>query len=245
MLDNFLHVQSLIVQKTKLIDDCAHLLMSGVVTKPLATELTKPVASELTKPLATERELTKPLATELTKPLLPAFAFISSESDADKRRFCVACVSALETHLQGRTPVFLLQELSKIMCPVKTLPIYLLILTKSPSQEEYIRGTMTKNPYVSSDIGLVMRDVKRKICLDLDMAGLMDDENGMRSSYYHIYVVLVLLYMYYCICVQVLLCVSSYYYICVLLILAYMFARAQAWSCWCAATLSALTCRYT
>ena len=25
----------------------------------------------------------------------------------------------------------------------------------------------------------VMRDVKRKICLDLDMAGLMDDENGM------------------------------------------------------------------
>ena len=24
-----------------------------------------------------------------------------------------------------------------------------------------------------------MRDVKRKICLDLDMAGLMDDENGM------------------------------------------------------------------
>jgi len=172
---------------------------------------------------------------------LPAFAFISSESDADKRRFCVACVSALETHLQGRTPVFLLQELSKIMCPVKTLPIYLLILTKSQSQEEYIRGTMTKNPYVSSDIGLVMRDVKRKICLDLDMAGLMDDENGMRSSYYYIYVVLVLLYMYYYmsyyICVLVLLYVSSYYYICVLRILVYMCAHAQAWSCWCAAAL--------
>jgi len=220
MLDNFLHVQSLIVQKTKLIDDCAHLLMSGV-----ATALTKPPATELTKPLATE--LPKPLATELTKPLLPAFAFISSESDADKRRFCVACVSALETHLQGRTPVFLLQELSKIMCPVKTLPIYLLILTKSPSQEEYIRGTMTKNPYVSSDIGLVMRDVKRKICLDLDMAGLMDDENGMRSSYYYyICVVRVLLYVDYSMCVLVLLYVSSYYCVCVLLIPVYMCARA-------------------
>jgi hypothetical protein len=66
MLDNFLHVQSLIVQKTKLIDDCAHLLMSGVVTKPLATELTKPLATELAKPLATD--LTKPLPTERTRP---------------------------------------------------------------------------------------------------------------------------------------------------------------------------------
>ena len=120
---------------TKLIDDCAHLLMS-------------------------------------------TFASISSESEEDKRRFCMACVTALAKHRQGRTPVFLLQELSKIMCPAKTLPVYHLILTKSPTQEEYIRGSMTKNPYASTEIGLVMRDVKRKICLDLDMAGLMEDENG-------------------------------------------------------------------
>jgi len=57
--------------------------------------------------------------------------------------------------------------------------VYLLILTKSATQEEYIRGALTKNPYTSSEIGLTMRDVKRKICMDLDMAGLMDDENGM------------------------------------------------------------------
>jgi len=136
MLDNFLHVQSLIVQKTKLIDDCAHLLMS-------------------------------------------TFTSISAESEEDKRRFCMACVLALENHRQGRTPVFLLQQLTNIMCPAKTLPVYQLVLTKSPTQEEYIRGSMAKNPYSSSDIGLVMRDVKRKICLDLDMAGLMEDENGL------------------------------------------------------------------
>jgi hypothetical protein len=136
MLDNLLHVQSLIVQKTKLMDDCAQLLMA-------------------------------------------TFTSLSSESEDDKRRFCMACVEALDSHRQGRTPVFLVQQLTDLMCPAKALPNYLLILTKSPSQEEYIRGSMTKNPYSSSEIGLVMRDVKRKICQHLDMPALMDDENGM------------------------------------------------------------------
>ena len=132
-------MQSLITTKTKLIDDCANLLMS-------------------------------------------TFASISSESDEDKRRFCTACVVALEKHRQGRTPVFLLQQLRSIMCPAKTLPSCLLVLTKAPTQEEYIRGTMAKNPYASHEIGTVMRELKRKICLDLDMAGLMEDENGAPLS---------------------------------------------------------------
>ena len=136
MLDNLLHVQSLIVQKTKLMDDCAQLLMS-------------------------------------------TFTSLSSESEEDKRRLCTACVEALDTHRQGRTPVFLVQQLTNMMCPAKTLPNYLLILTKSPSQEEFIRGSMTKSPYSSREIGVVMRDVKRKICQHLDMPALMDDENGM------------------------------------------------------------------
>jgi len=88
MLDNFLHVQSLIVQKTKLIDDCAKLLRA-------------------------------------------TFASISSESEQDKRRFCMACVLALEKHRHGRTAVFLLEQLSSIMCPVKTLPVRLCVTTYS------------------------------------------------------------------------------------------------------------------
>eukprot|EP00960_Hanusia_phi_P031785 749481-Hanusia_phi.AAC.19 len=136
MLDNFLHVQSLIVQKTKLTDDCAQLLLS-------------------------------------------TFMSISSESEADQKRFCLACVSALRHHREGRTPVFLLQQLCNIMCPTKPEPTYWLILTKSPTQEEFIRGGMTKNPYCSLDIGTTLRDVKRKICTDLDLGGLMEDENGM------------------------------------------------------------------
>ena len=122
MLDNFLHVQSLIVQKTKLIDDCAHLLMS-------------------------------------------TFDTIASESEHDKKIFCKACVEALETHRQGRTRVFLLQQLCNIMCPVKVVPACLLVLTKSHTQEDYIRGTMAKNPYLSSEIGqVIIAKLLRPLC---------------------------------------------------------------------------------
>ena len=53
-------------------------------------------------------------------------------------------------------------------------------LVKSPTQEEFIRGAMTKNPYDSAAVGAVtMRDVKNFICASLDMHGLCDDDYGM------------------------------------------------------------------
>lgn len=55
----------------------------------------------------------------------------------------------------------------------------MLTLNKMPSQEEFIRGSMTKNPYSSAEIGSLMRDVKNKICRTLDLRGLLDDDNGM------------------------------------------------------------------
>lgn len=38
---------------------------------------------------------------------------------------------------------------------------------------------MTKNPYSSSEIGPLMRDVKNKICHQLDLLGLIEDDYGM------------------------------------------------------------------
>jgi E3 ubiquitin-protein ligase UBR4 len=38
---------------------------------------------------------------------------------------------------------------------------------------------MTKNPYSSVEIGPLMRDVKNKICQQLDMIGLIEDDYGM------------------------------------------------------------------
>ena len=53
-------------------------------------------------------------------------------------------------------------------------------LTKSHTQEEYIRGAMTKNPYDSCAVQCeTMRDVKNFICKSLDMLGLCDDDYGM------------------------------------------------------------------
>lgn len=38
---------------------------------------------------------------------------------------------------------------------------------------------MTKNPYSSAEIGPLMRDVKNKICNQLDLLGLIEDDYGM------------------------------------------------------------------
>lgn len=65
-----------------------------------------------------------------------------------------------------------------MICPSKPEHVYLLILNKSHTQEEFIRGSMTKNPYSSIEIGPLMRDVKNKICHQLDLC-LLEDDYGM------------------------------------------------------------------
>lgn len=49
--------------------------------------------------------------------------------------------------------------------------VYLIMLDKSPTQEEFIRGHLTNNPYNSTEVGPLMRDVKNFICRELDMEG--------------------------------------------------------------------------
>ena len=60
--------------------------------------------------------------------------------------------------------------------------VYLLQLEKSSTQEEYVRGQMTHNPYSSADVGPLMRDVKNYICRQLDLTGAArtDVGNGLR-----------------------------------------------------------------
>lgn len=49
--------------------------------------------------------------------------------------------------------------------------VYLMMLDKSPTQEEFIRGHLTNNPYNSAEVGPLMRDIKNFICRELDMEG--------------------------------------------------------------------------
>ncbi|KAM0011260.1 putative E3 ubiquitin ligase, UBR4 [Helianthus debilis subsp. tardiflorus] len=55
----------------------------------------------------------------------------------------------------------------------------LITVCKLITQEEFIRGSMTKNPYSSVEIGPLMCDVKNKICNQLDLLGLIEDDYGM------------------------------------------------------------------
>lgn len=55
----------------------------------------------------------------------------------------------------------------------------MMVLNKAHTQEEFIRGSMTKNPYSSLEIGPLMRDVKNKICRQLELLGLVEDDYGM------------------------------------------------------------------
>ncbi|XXG55217.1 hypothetical protein AAC387_Pa03g2931 [Persea americana] len=116
---------------------------------------------------------------KLLKDLLDSLLLESSEN---KRQFIRACISGLQTHgeeRKGRTSLFILEQLCNMICPSKPEPVYLLILNKAHTQEEFIRGSMTKNPYSSIEIGPLMRDVKNKICHQLDLLGLLEDDYGM------------------------------------------------------------------
>ncbi|KAG5399265.1 hypothetical protein IGI04_021079 [Brassica rapa subsp. trilocularis] len=81
--------------------------------------------------------------------------------------------------LLGKFLEFILEQLCNLICPSKPEAVYMLILNKSHTQEEFIRGSMTKSPYSSADIGPLMRDVKNKICQQLDLLGLLEDDYGM------------------------------------------------------------------
>ncbi|CAH9092629.1 unnamed protein product [Cuscuta epithymum] len=139
VLEALIVIKGLVVQKTKLINDCNKLL----------------------------------------KDLLDSLLL---ERDENKRQFIQACISGLQIHgdeSRGRTSLFILEQLCNLISPPKLEPIYLLILNKAHTQEEFIRGSMTKNPYSSAEVGPLMRDVKNKICQQLDLLGLLEDDYGM------------------------------------------------------------------
>ncbi|GAB4828001.1 hypothetical protein Ancab_040036 [Ancistrocladus abbreviatus] len=104
------------------------------------------------------------------------------ESSENKRQFIRACICGLQIHQEekkGQTSLFILEQLCNLICPSKPESVYLLVLNKAHTQEEFIRGSMTKNPYSSAEIGPLMRDVKNKICHQLDLLGLLEDDYGM------------------------------------------------------------------
>ncbi|KAH3758845.1 Auxin transport protein BIG [Pelomyxa schiedti] len=135
LLDGFLMLRGLIVQKTKLTDDSSACLMKILLSM--------------------------------------------NQSEEEQREFMHACVKGLDKYKDWRIVLFIYEQLGKIICPEKPEVEFQLDLKKASSQDEFIRGSMTKNPYSSKEVGPLMRDVKNKICTTLDLRGLIDDDLGM------------------------------------------------------------------
>lgn len=126
LLNSFLSLRGVIVQKTKLTEDSSTMLL------------------------------------DLLKSL-------HADNEKDNQLFITGCIKALDTHNKGREPIFIFEQLCNIVCPEKPKPQYYVNLIKSPTQEEFIRGSLNKNPYLVTDIGGLMQDVKDKICRDLEL----------------------------------------------------------------------------
>ena len=108
--------------------------------------------------------------------LLQVVKTVFSGSDDDKRLTIKAYVEAfVQCSKDNRTSIFILEQLCGIIKPIKPPRDCLVILKKASTQEDFIRGSMKKNPYCSSGFkGGTMNDIKNKICEDL---GLVDSAN--------------------------------------------------------------------
>lgn len=132
------------------------------------------------KLISLKTRLTDECATQLGEVLLSKkFLFSGSTVTA----IVGACVSDLRLAHQrndAQGVALLLDELCSMLCPERSEPTCFLTLNKAPTQEEFIRGGMSRNPYSSSSFdGPLMRDVKNKICKDLDLPGLLEDDFAM------------------------------------------------------------------
>lgn len=93
-----------------------------------------------------------------------------------------SCVSELKlAHAAGDGEAIssLLALLCEVLCPEKEEPSYSLVLEKVSTQEDFIRGSMTRDFYPSAEFdGPLMRHVKLKICQDLSLMSLIEDDAG-------------------------------------------------------------------
>jgi hypothetical protein len=117
------------------------------------------------------------LSEECARVLLQVVESVFTHSDDDKRALLQAYVTALQQtpETDKRDSSFILDQMCSIIKPAKVEPNCQVVLKKAATQEDFIRGSMHKNPYSLADFdGNTMEDMKNKIVRDL---GLPDAAN--------------------------------------------------------------------
>lgn len=132
------------------------------------------------KLISLKTRLTDECATQLGEVLLSKEFLFAGPTVTAIVSACVEELKFANLRNDAQAVAILLDELCLMLCPERSEPTCLLTLNKAPTQEEFIRGSMSRNPYSSASFdGPLMRDVKNKICKDLDLPGLLEDDFAM------------------------------------------------------------------
>ena len=92
-------------------------------------------------------------------------------NESIKQNFLTQCVTILmHTPDDTLAQTNLIKLMTRAIAPSKSEPVYYLKLDKVPTQEEFIRGSMEKNPYSSQEVGPLMNNVRLRICKELDLS---------------------------------------------------------------------------
>ncbi|EAY17308.1 hypothetical protein TVAG_266710 [Trichomonas vaginalis G3] len=76
-------------------------------------------------------------------------------------------------------PEVAIRELCNIVFPPKIAKNCPVVTKKFPPHEDFLPGRLPSSPVMSAKIGTLMRHIKNKICTDLGMPGVIEDDHGM------------------------------------------------------------------
>ena len=132
-----------------------------------------------------------PAAIKASETFDALLSLIIESSGSLQPNIAKVCLKLAQIHVSGvpqepKLPLqLILNELAYHVLPrAPPLKVYLLRMLKSPTQEEFIPGVMSRNPYSTANMSAtpLMRDVKNLICRELDMVGLVEDDFGMEIA---------------------------------------------------------------
>ena len=95
---------------------------------------------------------------------------LQSENKVERKLLISLCLKLLNEQLNDeQSSIFLYEQLYRQVNLEKPEPAYFVTFSKASSQNDYIPGSLPKSPILLSDIGVLMKDLRAKICKDLEI----------------------------------------------------------------------------
>lgn len=178
LLEGFLGLRALVTQRSKVTEECAGLVLQLIQSLLQASE------ADTEAYIKAAVEAADRIVARAPRPQ-GTLSRTSSLSSGDGSMLDIDDWMAPTIRRRARVIEsarklqILFEQVCSVVRPEAPADVIYFDLVKVATQEEFIRGSMVENPYSHLDAGPLMRDVKNRICNDLDMQGLIDDDNGM------------------------------------------------------------------